>query len=733
MASRGFWRELKRRHVYRVAAAYAIVGWLLIQVVTQVFPIFHLPDWIDQAIVLLILIGFPIALVLAWAFDATPQGIVLTDVQDSADVQPSSRSHRAVLVVGLIGALIALLAGAGWWHAERGRLIAPAAHDKASTVSVATPSAASTAAGVSAAKPRVIPASSIAAQPIPAKSIAVLPFENLSEDKGNAYFADGMQDMILTKLADIGDLKVISRTSTEKYASHPDNLKLIAQQLGVASILEGSVQKVGNQVLINVQLIDARSDNHLWANAYPRTLDNVFGVEGEVAQKVADALQAKLSPAEVASVAKVPTRNAAAYDSFLKAEYQFNRARESWLQADFLSAEAHYRRASALDPGFALAYARLAYCQLSRHWFTKPLTEAEMADVKTSIDHALALAPDLADAHLALAYYDYWGFNRYDAAIAEFQRALQLQPGNAQAIAGLGFVSRRNGHWPQGLIYLQKAVLISPRDGMLRGEYGSTFTNLRRYAEADQQLRLALDLDPTNANTRDQLLLLRLFGFGDVAGARQAYTPPPAWRLSRVRITAGEILNVINPRVYPDMFERHFDAALREWDTAPTDTPEDRLTGQVARVTIEIVAGQRAQAEPECEKLAPQLQAALKQQPGSLKLLQQSSWMNVCLGRNAEAVANARRAVALLPITKDSYSGADQLAGLAQIDAQTGAPDEALQLIRQLLAMPAGAVMSVERLKLDPVWDPIRKDPRFQALLKGENAAPAGTRIGAQQ
>ena len=689
-----FIARLKQRKLVQWALAYVAFAFALIQVLDVVAGSYHWPSSAMHSVFGVMVLGFVIALVLAWYH--------------------GEKGAQRVSGPELLLIALALAIGGGlFWHFERPP---PASNSVAAANS---PDAVLRDQGQGASG--IVSAQTIS---IPAKSVAVLPFENLSGDKDNAYFASGMQDMILTKLADIGDLKVISRTSTEKYASHPDNLKLIAQQLGVASILEGSVQKVGNQVLINVQLIDARSDNHLWANAYPRTLDNVFGVEGEVAQKVADALQAKLSPAEVASVAKVPTRNAAAYDSFLKAEYQFNRARESWLQADFLSAEAHYRRASALDPGFALAYARLAYCQLSRHWFTKPLTEAEMADVKTSIDHALALAPDLADAHLALAYYDYWGFNRYDAAIAEFQRALQLQPGNAQAIAGLGFVSRRNGHWPQGLIYLQKAVLISPRDGMLRGEYGSTFTNLRRYAEADQQLRLALDLDPTNANTRDQLLLLRLFGFGDVAGARQAYTPPPAWRLSRVRITAGEILNVINPRVYPDMFERHFDAALREWDTAPTDTPEDRLTGQVARVTIEIVAGQRAQAEPECEKLAPQLQAALKQQPGSLKLLQQSSWMNVCLGRNAEAVANARRAVALLPITKDSYSGADQLAGLAQIDAQTGAHDEALQVIRQLLAMPAGGVMSIDRLRLDPVWDPLRKDPRFQALLKDENAAP---------
>jgi len=680
-----FIARLKQRKLVQWALAYIAFTFALIQVLDVVADSYDWPHSAMHVVFGLIALGFVIALVLAWYHGE----------------RGAQRVSGAEL---LLIALVLAIGGGLLWRFERApNALAVAAQTRSPDAAQRNPGA-------------TLLMTPIAA--IPAKSIAVLPFENLSGDKDNAYFADGMQDLILTKLADIGDLKVISRTSTAKYQSHPDNLKIIAQQLGVATILEGSVQKAGNQVLINVQLIDARSDNHLWANAYPRTLDNIFGVEGEVAQKVADALKAKLSPVEIASVDKIPTKNAAAYDSFLKAEYQLNQARESWLEPDFLSAEAHYRRAVALDPGFALAYARLAYCQLSRHWFAKPLTTAEMADVKTSIDRALALAPDLAEAHLALAYYDYWGFNRYDEAIAEFQRVLQLQPGNAQAIAGLGFVSRRNGHWPQALIYLQKAVLLSPRDGQLRGEYGSTFTNLRRYAEADQQLRLALDLDPTNANTRDQLLLLKLFGFGDVAGARQAYTPPPGWRLSGVRITAGEVLNVVNLRVYPDMFERHFAAALHEWDAAPTGTPEDRLTGQVASIAIRIVAGQRAEARPDCEKIAPQLRAALKQQSGSLYLLQQSSWVNVCLGRNAEAVADARRAVVLLPISKDSYSGADQLAGLAEIDAQTGAPDEALQVIRQLLAMPAGAVMSVERLKLDPVWDPLRGDPRFQALLK---------------
>src|SRR6185312_15469730 len=498
MAHRGFWRELKRRHVYRVAAAYAIVGWLLIQGVTQVFPIFHLPDWIDQAIVLLILIGFPIALVLAWAFDATPQGIVLTDVQDSADVQPSSRSHRAVLVVGLIGALIAFLAGAGWWHAERGRLVAPAAHDKASTVSVATPSAASTAAVVSAAKPRVIPASSIAAQPIPAKSIAVLPFENLSQDKDNAYFADGMQDLILTKLADIGDLKVISRTSTAKYESHPDNLKVIAQQLGVASILEGSVQKAGNQVLINVQLINASSDSHIWAESYTRTLDNIFGVEGEVAQKVADALQAKLTPKETAQLATAMSSDAAANDLFLRAEYFANQGNTDHDPTSFRRAIPICRQALAKDSGFALARARLSFAESGAVWFGSGGDDIRrlIADAQAQAEQALAQQPRLVAAQVAIGYSAYWGRGDFARALQAFDAALALRPNDADALGGKGFVLRRQGDFAAAIAALTRALELDPRDISLLNSLGETFSAVSRYAQAAPLFQRALDLDP---------------------------------------------------------------------------------------------------------------------------------------------------------------------------------------------------------------------------------------------
>ncbi len=357
-------------------------------------------------------------------------------------------------------------------------------------------------------------------------SIAVLPFENLSADKGNAYFADGMQDMILTKLAGIGDLKVISRTSTEKYASHPDDLKTIAKQLGVTSFLEGSVQKSGNQVLINVQLIDAASDSHLWAEAYPRTLDNIFGVEGEVAQKVANVLKSKLTHAEQQSISSIPTRNPQAWDAFLQAESLAFKAKDSQQVPDYLTADAAYGQAIALDPDFALAYAQRAVNRMNQHWFANHLTTAELADVKASADRALALAPNLPEAHLALGDYYYWGFRNYIEAVPQFQRALQLAPNSLSAIGGLAFIDRRTGQLEQALGALGKAVSLAPRDRVVLAEYGVTYLILRRYPQAVQQLSRSLEVDPAYTDSRDFLMRARLFGTGDVQTARTDMESP---------------------------------------------------------------------------------------------------------------------------------------------------------------------------------------------------------------
>jgi TolB-like protein/Tfp pilus assembly protein PilF len=657
--------------------------------------------------------------------------IQVLDVVAGSYDWPHSAMHVVfgLLALGLVIALVL-----AWYHGEKGRQRVSGAELLLIALVLAigggllwrfgrseSPSATSRVAKATSPDAAVRkPGSAI---PIPAKSIAVMPFENLSEDKGNAYFADGMQDLILTKLADIGDLKVISRTSTAKYESHPDNLKVIAQQLGVATILEGSVQKAGNQVLINVQLIDAHSDNHLWAESYTRTLDNIFGVEGEVAQKVADALQARLTHAEQQNVAAIPTQNPAAYDWFLKAEYQGNKAFDSQDAADFKLAEADYRQAIALDPGFALAYARLAYWQMVGHWFVAPLTARELAEVKATVDHALSLAPDLPDAHLALGFYYYWGYRRYADAAAQFEQVLQLAPNNVQALGGLAFIDRRRGQWPQALATLQQALLISPRDAELLGEYGRTLCTMRRYRESERQLTRSLTIEPGKTNNQDAPWTTRLVGFGDAPGARKAYDPLPGWRLDTpagggAPIAAGEIVALINPIVYPDVFERNFDAALRAWDSAPVNSAAEQLARRAARVAIEVIAARQSAIQAECAQLRPPLETELAKYPDRIGNLQQVAWVDVCLGRNADAIAAARRISEVMPLSRDAYFGAYALAGLAEVEAHAGAKDQALQLIDQLMAMPTGDVMSVTRLKLDPVWDPLRGDPRFQALLK---------------
>ncbi|MGH8122917.1 MAG: tetratricopeptide repeat protein, partial [Rudaea sp.] len=445
--------ELKRRNVIRAAGLYLVGAWLLVQVASTVLPVFDVPAWALRSLIIALVIGFVPAMIVAWVFELTPQGLKRDDEvrpEESITPQTARRMDRLILIVAIIAVA---------YFAVDKFVLAPRRE-----AALVTRTAAHVTAEISAENSKVNP-----------RSIAVLPFENLSEDKGNKYFADGMQDMILTKLARIGGLKVISRTSTEKYASHPDDLKTIAKQLGVTTILEGSVQKSGNQVLINVQLIDAASDNHLWAEAYPRTLDNIFGVEGEVAQKVADVLKAKLTRAEQQNISSIPTHNPQAWDAFLKAESLAFKANDTQQQPDYLAADAAYGQAIALDPDFALAYAQRAVNRMFGHWFALHLSVAELADVKASADRALALAPDLPEAHLALGDYYYRGFRNYHEAVPQFQRALQLAPNSLSAIAGLAFIDRRTGKFEQALDALGKAVSFAPRDRILLAEYGFTY------------------------------------------------------------------------------------------------------------------------------------------------------------------------------------------------------------------------------------------------------------------
>lgn len=631
MNSSNFFGELKRRNVYKVAVAYAVVGWLLVQVATQVFPFFDIPNWTVRLVVLAIVIGFPIALVIAWAFELTPQGLKRTEDVDLA-AQGQRKSYAWIYVV-IVGAAFSIgLIFIGRYTARN---------------------------SVSAARSDTATDSSV-----PQKSIAVLPFENLSDDKGAAYFADGIQDEILTKLASIADLKVISRTSTAKYKSKPEDLKTVSQQLGVATVLEGSVQKAADKVRVNVQLIDARADSHLWAKSYDRDIKDVFAVESEVAQEIADSLQARLSPAEANTLATAPTKNTAAYDLFLKGEFEQRAANTSLKAESFDQATAWYQQAIALDPNFALAYARLVECRMSRHWFIESFTEAELAEVKQIADHALVLAPDLAEAHVALGVFYYYGYRRYDQALAEFQRAIQLQPNNAPAIEYSGYVHRRQGQWARCLEELSKALETDPRSADVAGNLGQTYGLLRMWKDAERVARHAVSIDPYDVIGMRALLLAILNGKGDVDEAQRVLGTFPSDNKIIIASIAGDVGSVTGERAYTFVLGHKFEDALKVWQTIG-GAPSDERRQASARSAIRVVAGGLSGATTDAEKAVRLLEERLQQRPNELVSLRQLSWSYLALNRSGDALKTARQLVDVLPPENDALLGAANLAGLA--------------------------------------------------------------------
>jgi TolB-like protein/Flp pilus assembly protein TadD len=672
-----FFAELKRRNVYKVAIAYAVVAWLLMQVASQIFPFFEIPNWAVRLVVLLLVIGFPVAVILAWAFELTPEGIKRTeDVDLSKSVRRKTGRKLDFFIIAVLLLVIAILV-------------------------------------FQRLRPNVSPAVSSSLE----KSIAVLPFDNLSEEKANAYFADGMQDEILTKLASVGDLKVISRKSTAKYKSTPEDLKTVARELGVATVLEGSVQRAGDRVRVNVQLLDTHTDTHLWAKSYDRDLKDVFAVESEVAQEIADTLRAKLSPSQSNALAAAPTRDTEAYDLFLKGEYEEHQAESVLDHALFDLAQTFYRQALARDANFALAYARLAYSELQRHWFISNLTSAELTEVKSDIDRALAIAPGLPDAHLALALFYYWGHRDYDAGLKELDRVTELQPSSSLSWNFRAAIHRRRGEWQRAIAEFDRAAELDPRDSGIPAEIGSTYIILRRWNDAEDALTRALALDPHNALAALFLARTNINSTSDIQRARRAFEGVPADSKLIGPSGWGDVAVMVDERVYLDVFEKHFADALKAWDTLPTNIPEARLHQLMARVGIQVLAGQDAAAKLECEQTRALLEARLAERPEDRNFLTALAWVYVCLGRNADALRVAQQAADSLPIEKDALAGPFSLGGLAQIEARTGQPKEAVRILRQLITAPAGQFVSIARLKIDPVWDPIRNDPGFQKLI----------------
>src|SRR5262249_29490374 len=518
----GFFEELQRRKVYRVAAAYIVAAGFIIQIASAVFPAWEMPNWTLRLVIVLLLIGFPVALILALAYDVTPQGI------QAAQKAPGRHRRRNIILLVVAGAIIT--SAAGFF------LLPRASAHKVD------------------------------------KSVAVLPFQNLSAEKENVYFADGIQNEILTKLATVRDLKVISRTSTAKYQSKPENLKTVAQELGASNILAGTRHRTGDKVRVNVQLIDARTDTHLWAKTYDRDFKDVLSVESEVAAQIADALKANLSETESHVLSAARTENTEAYDLFLRGQYEFHQA-ESSLAADaYDRADAFYRQALARDPNFSEAAAELARCRLSRHWFVSPLAPAELEEVKSLIDRALALAPNSPEAHFALGLFFYWGHRQYENALAEFNRTLELQPNSADARAYCAWVYRRRGEWKRSLADSQRAEELDPRDAGIPTNIGATCNALRLWKDAERAELRALAIDPHNTQAPIFLVFTRLTPTGDVDSARRALDDFPELIRGSVpggaggprgATGAGDISAVIGWPVYLDVIERRFTDAFQ--------------------------------------------------------------------------------------------------------------------------------------------------------------------------
>jgi len=417
------------------------------------------------------------------------------------------------------------------------------------------------------------------------------------------------------------------------------------------------------------------------------------------------------------ALAVASTGNLMANEHLLRGELQLHRAWATLMDKDFAAADREFAQATALDPEFALAYARRAYGQLSRDWSDEHTRVDRTAEAKEWIERALVLQPGLPAAHSALGYYHYYGLHSYAAALAEFERTIQLAPNDLDALQGKAYIDRRLGKWDEALTLLKRCILISPRDSILFGEYGTSLEVVRRFDDAETQLIGARVLDPNDSNAMDFLLRVRLFGRGDISGAR-AIGRQLGWRIPYHNVRAGDLFNLVNARVYPDLFDRRFDNAIKEWESAPQDSDEERTTRRVARIAIRLIAGETATLKEECQSVQPLISAKAKADPDLVSVLQQTSWVELCLGHNTAAMAAARHATEVRPLSKDAYWGVYQLEGLAEVAARAGDPEEALRLLEQLLGMTAGQSVTVERLKRDPLWDPLRKDPRFDALLK---------------
>jgi len=667
-----FFSELKRRNVYKVAVAYAIGGWALAQGIAQVFPVFGVPNWIVQLIVLLIVIGFPIALVLAWAFELTAEGLKRTEDADLA--RPRAKTH-AWIYVAAIGAVLSI----GLFFLGR-YTAAPGQH--------------------------AVVDSSV-------KSIAVLPFENLSDDKQNTYFADGVQDQILTNLARVADLRVISHTSVRQYKSgQPRNLREIGRQLGVTHILEGSVQRAGDRLRIAAQLIDARTDSQIWAETYDRTAADLFAIQTELAESIVAQLQAKLSPEQKADIEARPTQDLVAFELYLRAKQIV----DSYLIAEdvrvaLLSALQSLDQAIKRDPDFVSAYCYIARANALLYFFDLDPTPNRFLFAEAAVKAALRLRPDSAEAHFAMADFLFRCRRDYDGALKELAIARPGLPNDTAFFILSGYINRRRNNWAQAERDFSDAVAIDPRNPNAYNLLADTYNLQRKHflaAQVYDRVLAAGERTPIVFYRRDSAIFN---GTGNSTEMRDVLAKNPD-----LDVGGGQ-----TPfRVLFALIDRNFAEAERVLAASPREDfqdidysfyfPKAWYEAMIARAK-----GDSAGAIAALSNAREILEQRLAIKPEDARTLAVLAQVDAGLGRKELAIQEAQHAVDLMPLSKDIYDGALVLEGLAQVYTWTNEPDRAIELLQKLAAMPS--YVNYARLKLHPMWNPLRGDPRFEKIV----------------
>jgi len=668
-----FFGELKRRNVYKVAVAYIVAGWALAQGFAQVLPVFSVPNWVIQLLVLLVILGLPVALGLAWAFELTPEGLKRTEEVDP--VAAAAQKKRTWIYVVIVGALVSIgLFFLGRYSA------APTQH-----VAVDTP----------------------------VKSIAVLPFENLSDDKQNTYFADGVQDQILTNLGRVSDLKVISHTTVRQYKSGvPRNLREIGKQLGVTHILEGSVQRAGDRLRIAAQLIDARTDSQVWAETYDRTAADLFAIQSELAESIVAQLQAKLSPEQKAYIEARPTQDLVAFELYLRAKQII----DSYLIADdvraaVLSALQSLDQAIKRDPDFLSAYCYIARANDLLYFFDLDPTPDRILLAEAAVKAALRLRPDSAEAHFAMADFLFRCHRDYDGALKELAIARPGLPNDTAFFILSGYINRRRNNWAQAERDFSTAVALDPRNPNAYNLLADTYNLQRKHLLAAQvydRVLAAGERTPIVFFRRDSAIFN---GTGNSTELRRVMSENPD-----MDIGGGQTPN----RVFLALIDGNFAEAERVLAVSPREDFQDiDYSFYYPKAGFEAIIarakGDSARATEAFSNTRKILEQRLAIKPEDARTIAVLAQVDAGLGRKELAIQEAQHAVDLMPLSKDIYDGALVLEGLAQVYTWTNEPDRAIELLQKLTAMPS--YIYYARLKLYPMWNPLRSDPRFQQIV----------------